>query len=94
MWRLQLLWMRWLHAKLIINLPETELASQPIGSLHDTLQMRLNSRVRPLAFHSECQAVGAVGHCKKVVFQPRRNHKQAHPRRLGLVLLPCLIPGG
>jgi len=52
-WRLQLLWMRWLHAKLIINLPETELASQPIGSLHDTLQMRLNSRVRPLAFHSE-----------------------------------------
>jgi hypothetical protein len=55
-WRLQLLWMRWLHAKLIINLPETELASQPIGSLHDTLQMRLNSRVRPLAFHSECQA--------------------------------------
>ena len=68
MWRLQLLWMRWLHAKLIINLPETELASQPIGSLHDTLQMRLNSRVRPLAFHSECQAVCAVGHCKKLCF--------------------------
>ena len=71
MWRLQLLWMRWLHAKLIINLPETELASQPIGSLHDTLQMRLNSRVRPLAFHSECQATSvgcAVGHCKKLCF--------------------------
>lgn len=93
MWRLQLLWMRWLHAKLIINLPETELASQPIGSLHDTLQMRLNSRVRPLAFHSECRAVELwviVKNCVSAEKKPQTSAPAAS--RSGSPALPH--PGG
>jgi len=92
-WRLQLLWMRWLHAKLIINLPETELASQPIGSLHDTLQMRLNSRVRPLAFHSECRAVELwviVKNCVSAEKKPQTSAPAAS--RSGSPALPH--PGG